>query len=390
VQYEDHMLRLLRDVGIPTATPYGIVEITPEREYMLVPEFFDGAMELGDAEVDDAIIDDGLLLIRRLWDAGIAHRDIKPANLLVRDGKVLLIDVFFVQVRPSPWRQAVDLANMMLVLAVRTDAERVYRRALQYFTPDDIAEAFAAARGIASPTQLRAALKQDGRDLVGEFRAFGPPREPIALQRWNLRRIALTLGLVLALLLGVGFISDLFAPVHAIPVSGTPSCNTGDLTVLVAQSVPTATRVPCVAAMPAGWSLHRTDVRRHRTRLWFDSDQAGDDALRVTLQRPHECDVSGATRVPSDEVGMQRFERPDQLPPDLRSTRYYLFDGGCVTFEFAFDAGAPAALTLAADEAIGFQSRAALVDAVEERSGQRLCGAGVPCPGGDAPGEDTE
>ena len=65
--------------------------------------------------------------MRRLWDAGLAHRDIKPANLLVRDGHLVLIDVAFAQVRPSPWRQAVDLANMMLVLAVRTDAERVYQ-----------------------------------------------------------------------------------------------------------------------------------------------------------------------------------------------------------------------------------------------------------------------
>ena len=42
---------------------------------------------------------------------GSAHRDIKPANLLVRDGQVFLIDAFFVQVRPSPWRQAVDLGE---------------------------------------------------------------------------------------------------------------------------------------------------------------------------------------------------------------------------------------------------------------------------------------
>ena len=30
VQYEDYTLRLIRDSGIPTATPYGIVELTPE------------------------------------------------------------------------------------------------------------------------------------------------------------------------------------------------------------------------------------------------------------------------------------------------------------------------------------------------------------------------
>ena len=34
---------LLRDAGIPTAEPYGIVELTPEREYLLVTEFFDDA-----------------------------------------------------------------------------------------------------------------------------------------------------------------------------------------------------------------------------------------------------------------------------------------------------------------------------------------------------------
>ena len=130
------------------------------------------------APVDDQVIDSGLRLVRQLWDAGLAHRDIKPANLMVRDGQVLLVDAFFVQVRPSPWRQAVDLANMMLVLAVRTDAQRVYQRALRYFSQEEIAEAFAATRGVASPSQLRAVLKQDGRDLVAEFRALAPERRP--------------------------------------------------------------------------------------------------------------------------------------------------------------------------------------------------------------------
>ena len=143
-QYEDYLLRLLRDAGIRAPAPHGIVEITPESEYLLATEFFAGAVEIGAAEVDDGVIDQGLLLVRKLWDAGVAHRDIKPGNLMVRDGQLLLIDVAFAQVRPSPWRQAVDLGNMMLVMAVRTNPERVYRRALAYFTPDELAEAFAA------------------------------------------------------------------------------------------------------------------------------------------------------------------------------------------------------------------------------------------------------
>ncbi len=191
VEYEDYALRLLQDIGVRTARPYGIVEITPEREYMLVTEFHTGAVEIGEADVDDTVIDQGLQLIRTLWDAGIAHRDIKPGNLMVRSGELLLIDVAFVQVRPSPWRQAVDLGNMMLVLAVRTDPQRVYRRALAYFTEAELAEAFAATRGVASPTQLRAFMKRHPHDLLGEFRALAPQRPPIALQRWNIRRVAL-------------------------------------------------------------------------------------------------------------------------------------------------------------------------------------------------------
>jgi hypothetical protein len=42
VEYEDYMLRLMADVGVPSAAPYGFVELTPEREYLLVAEFLAG------------------------------------------------------------------------------------------------------------------------------------------------------------------------------------------------------------------------------------------------------------------------------------------------------------------------------------------------------------
>ncbi|MDF2739325.1 MAG: rane protein of unknown function, putative kinase domain, partial [Actinomycetia bacterium] len=76
---------------------------------------------------------------------------------------MLLIDVAFVQARPSPWRQAVDLANMMLCLALRSDPELVYERALRQFSVEEITEGFAAARGLALPSQLRRMLRAQGR-----------------------------------------------------------------------------------------------------------------------------------------------------------------------------------------------------------------------------------
>ena len=56
-EYEDYALRLVQEAGVRTARPYGIVEITPEREYLLVTEFFKDAVEIGQAQIDDAIID---------------------------------------------------------------------------------------------------------------------------------------------------------------------------------------------------------------------------------------------------------------------------------------------------------------------------------------------
>ena len=383
VQYEDYTLRLLRDVGVATAQPMGIVELTPEREYLLVTEFFDGAEEISEAVVNDRVIDEGLALIRRLWDVGVAHRDIKPANLLVRDSELLVIDVAFVQVRPSPWRQAIDLANMMLVLAVRTDAERVYQRALAYFTPDEIAEAFAAARGIASPTQLRSAMKRDGRDLVAQFRALAPERRPISLQRWGPRRILMALALLGVTAIALIGVYEMFRPVE-LSVGGEPTCGTGDEMILMAQAVPSATSLPCVEAMPAGWQLDRNGMQIKSDRGRFRLD-AGENTVEVTLLRPGDCPVASTTEIPSDEAGMRRYEQPEQLPPDLRSTRTYLFDGGCVTYRFEFGDQSDESLIHDADDALAFQQRSDVVTEVERRTGGlSLCGAGAaPCIGGE-------
>ncbi len=199
VQYEDYVLRLLYDAQLPVPKPYGIVDITPEREYLLVTQFFDGALEIGDAEVDDSIIDQGLVVVRRMWDSGLAHRDIKPANVLVRQGRLILIDSAFAQVRPSPWRQAVDLANMMLVLGLRSDAQRVYEAARRHFTEAEIEEAFAATRGITMPSQLRGMLRSESRDLHAEFLTLLPVQLPrVKIQRWSVRRICLTIVVILA------------------------------------------------------------------------------------------------------------------------------------------------------------------------------------------------
>lgn len=382
VESEDYTFRLLAEAGIPTSASRGIVEITPEREYMLVTDFIDGAKEIDDAEVDDVIIDKALRMIRRLWDFGLAHRDIKPANLLVRDDELYLIDAFFVQVRPSPWRQAVDLGNMLLVLALQNDVPRVYNHALRYFTSDDIAEAIAATRGVASPTQLRAFIKRDGRDLLAQFKALAPPRPPVSLQRWSARRVVLALSVCIVLLFAASQTLGLFLPTHDLPIDRSPACGVGNTMVLMAQSVPSATLLPCIASLPAGWNFGGVHVKRGRSTFLLNSDQGGPRAVEVILEPRQECDVSDASRVPTDNEGALRYERPISLRPDLFTTRYYVFPGGCVRYQFAFTHDASPSLLFDADQALGFEPRDRIVEAVRENAGLDLCGAGAPCQGG--------
>jgi tRNA A-37 threonylcarbamoyl transferase component Bud32 len=379
-EYEDYALRLLQDAGIAVARPYGIVEITPEREYLLVTEYFDGAVEIGSADIDDQLIDQGLSLIRTLWNAGIAHRDIKPGNLMVRAGQLLLIDVAFAQVRPSPWRQAVDLGNMMLVLAVRTDPARVYRRALTYFTEAELAEAFAATRGVASPTQLRAFMKRDPRDLLAEFRALAPHQRPVVLQRWSLRRVS-GAAAMLAIVVAVTYVGyTLVTPVRNLGAQA-PECGTGHAMILAAQAVPSAALLPCIAALPEGWTAPGTDaeIASGQASFWLDSGQAGVQAVTITLTAT--CDTSGAQQIPSDQAGTRRFERPLSLAPQFSDIRYYTFPGGCATYQFLFAPGASPVLAAAVDSALSFTPRSALVGYVRRTENLALCGRGARCPG---------
>ncbi len=385
-EYEDYALRLLQDIGIAVAKPYGIVEITPEREYLLVTEYFDGAVEIGDAVVDDAVIDQGLLMIRALWDAGLAHRDIKPGNLMVRGGQLLLIDVAFAQVRPSPWRQAVDLGNMMLVLAVRTDPARVYQQATCYFTEAELAEAFAATRGVASPTQLRAFMKRDPRDLLAEFRKLAPQQRPIVLQRWSVRRVSLATAM-----LAIFAVSTLFGVGLLLPGSsegvhvtlGTalraPDCGPGHAMILAAQAVPSAAFLPCIAALPSGWSAADAQIASGKASFALDSGPAGLQTVTITLTAT--CDTSGAQQIPSEQPGMRGFERPLGLVPRYSDVRYYTFPGGCATYQLVSAPGASPVPAGIIDHAVAFMPRSALVSYVRRTEGLALCGRGATCPG---------
>jgi hypothetical protein len=112
--------------------------------------------------------------------------------------------------------------------------------------------------------------------------------------------------------------------------------------------------------------------------FWLDSDQAGRRALTITLTAA--CNTSGAERIPSDQAGAARFERPLSLQPRFTLVRMYTFPGGCITYQFSFAAGAAPSLAIPVDTTIAFQPRSTLVSDVRQTEGLALCGLGAPCP----------
>lgn len=165
----------------------------------------------------------------------------------------------------------------------------------------------------------------------------------------------------------------------------TPLCNTIDdsVFVLLAQSVPSATELPCIAEFPAGWSFGGSDITSGLSRFWLDSDRGGVHAVEVSLR--HTCDTTGAVeeRPAPDEAGTRVFVRPDSLEPSFTGERFLMFEGGCIWYTFRFSPGASSTLAIEAVEALSTLPRETIVAEVNDQTGLTLCGAGAPpCDGG--------
>jgi hypothetical protein len=116
------------------------------------------------------------------------------------------------------------------------------------------------------------------------------------------------------------------------------ACATGDDgqpangVVLMAQAVDTSSWVPCLDTVPLGWHLSDVEVRAGSGRFWLDSDRDGVRAIEVVLTPA--CDTRAANEIPSDRNGVRRLEEVREVSPAYVGTRYYVFDGGCLSVNF--------------------------------------------------------
>ena len=143
-------------------------------------------------------------------------------------------------------------------------------------------------------------------------------------------------ALAITMLLVAGCSTNEFAEVR-LPVCGAEGAST---TFLMAQAVPDAALIPCIApdAMPASWFAETMRIDSEGARLTFVGDVTSDapQYLRghVEVLFGETCDVTGAVSVPSDEQGAERFEHVESVDGGYVGQRSYVFDGGCVVYRF--------------------------------------------------------
>ena len=143
-----------------------------------------------------------------------------------------------------------------------------------------------------------------------------------------------------------------------------PYCFEEGSGLIVAQSVPSASQIPCFGDLPAGWNFSTVLVNEERTVVTLDSDRVGDGAAVLRLEE--SCDTTGAVASPSDQPAADRYDMIERLRPGLRAEQFYVFPGGCVSWTFDFDSGTSATEAVAVDDALVLVSRVDLNEAVRE------------------------
>jgi hypothetical protein len=149
-----------------------------------------------------------------------------------------------------------------------------------------------------------------------------------------------------------------------------PGCDDPLRLAIVAQSVPTASYLPCLHDLPQGWEASGFDPSRGGTSFLLDSDRS--PGRPVTVELTAGCQTGGASTYPARAPGVLTYIRLDSTSPRFAGRLYDVFPGGCVTYAFDFAAGSQIALTEQFESAVQLYSRQQLRLVLKQELGVEL------------------
>jgi hypothetical protein len=148
-----------------------------------------------------------------------------------------------------------------------------------------------------------------------------------------------------------------------------PRCEASQRLGIVAQSVPGAAYLPCIADLPPGWSFESFDVDDDGTHFSLRSDRSD---RPVDVELAASCDVGSATPVVPRDEGVRTYQLSASVSPRFAGRFYDVFAHGCVTYEFDFARGPHIALIDELQRAVDLYPRRLLRQELQDQLGITL------------------
>jgi hypothetical protein len=149
-----------------------------------------------------------------------------------------------------------------------------------------------------------------------------------------------------------------------------PGCGNPLRLAIVAQSVPSASYLPCLRDLRPGWTASGFDPSQAGTSFLLDSDRS--PGRPVTVRFTTSCRISGASPSPARAPGVLTYTRLYSIRPRFAGRLYDVFPGGCVTYTFDFGNGSQIALTEEFEAAVGLYPRQQLRLVLKRKLGVEL------------------
>ena len=150
----------------------------------------------------------------------------------------------------------------------------------------------------------------------------------------------------------------------------TPRCTDPLRLAIVAQSVPSASYLPCIRDLPPGWTTAGFAPSQDGTSFLLNSDRS--PGQPVTVQLTTACRISGASPSPARAPGVLTYTRLDSIRPRFAGRLYDVFPGGCVTYTFDFSHGSQIELMEQFERAVGLYPRQQLRLVLKQKLGVEL------------------
>jgi undecaprenyl-diphosphatase len=110
--------------------------------WLLLQEKLDATSLSDTKRVTEKTLEDAWKQVRKLHGSNIAHRDLRAANLMVdKKGQVWVIDFCFAESAPQPRRKRMDIAELLMSMALVVGAKRTVAAAASVLDRDELKKA---------------------------------------------------------------------------------------------------------------------------------------------------------------------------------------------------------------------------------------------------------